>query len=93
MADPRAVLDIDPTTPLDPDLIRRRYQLLTDRLDPAKAAAFGPEFARMAEEKRARIRAAAEALIAPFGEPLEKPAAPPPADLRHNPDLDDVFGA
>jgi hypothetical protein len=83
--------------PLDADLIRRRFALLTDKLDPAKAAAFGPEFARMAEEKRARVRAAAEALIAPFGEPLEKPGTPgadapgSPRDLRHNPDLDDVF--
>jgi uncharacterized tellurite resistance protein B-like protein len=91
--DPRAVLDIAPGVPLDADLIRRRFALLTDKLDPTKAAAFGPEFARMAEEKRARVRAAAEALIAPFNEPLERPTAPPPTDLRHNPDLDDVFGA
>lgn len=89
----RAVLDLAPDTALAPDLIRRRFQNLTDKLDPAKAAAFGPEFARLAADKRAAVRAAAEALIAPFNEPLEKPAAPPPADLRHNPDLDDVFGA
>jgi hypothetical protein len=81
-----------PDAPLDADLIRRRYANLTDKLDPAKAAAFGPEFARMAEQKRAAVRAAAEALIAPFGEPLEKPAAPPPTDIRENALLDDVFG-
>ena len=75
------------------ELIRRRFQSLTEKLDPARAAAFGPEFVHMAEQKRARIRAAAEALIAPFNEPLEKPVPPPPTDLRHNPDLDDVFGA
>ena len=47
----------------------------------------------MADRKRADLRRAAEALIAPFGVPLDPPAAPPqPADLRHNPDLDDVFG-
>jgi uncharacterized tellurite resistance protein B-like protein len=91
--DPRAILDIAPDTSLDADLIRRRYSLLTEKLDPVRAAAFGPEFAKMAAEKRTRIRAAAETLIAPFGEPLEKPVAPPPADIRHNPDLDDVFGA
>lgn len=90
--DHRAALDIAPDVPLDPDLIRRRYANLTDKLDPAKAAAFGPEFARMAEQKRAAVRAAAEALIAPFGEPLEKPTPPPPTDLRENALLDDVFG-
>lgn len=91
--DPRAVLEIDRDTPLSPELIRRRFALLGDKLDPAKAAALGPEFARLAEEKRTALRAAAEALMAPFGEPLEKPAAePPPADIRHNPDLDDIFG-
>ncbi|HEY1376626.1 MAG TPA: TerB family tellurite resistance protein [Gemmataceae bacterium] len=89
--DPRAVLEIEPGIDLTADLIRRRYTLLTDKLDPAKAAGLGPEFAAMAAEKRSRLRAAAETLIAPFGEPLEKPALPPPADLRHNPDLDDVF--
>lgn len=92
--DPRAVLEIEPGTELSPELIRRRYTLLSDKLDPAKAAALGPEFAAMAGGKRTKVRAAAEALIAPFGVPLDPPAAPPPpADLRHNPDLDDVFGA
>ncbi len=52
----------------------------------------GTEFAKLAEEKRATLKAAAEELLAPLGEPLEKPTAPPPADLRHNPDLDDAFG-
>ncbi|MBN9517216.1 TerB family tellurite resistance protein [bacterium] len=92
VVDHRAVLDIAPDVPLDPELIRRRFTNLTDKLDPAKAAAFGPEFARMAEQKRAAVRAAAETLIAPFGEPLEKPTPPPPTDLRENALLDDVFG-
>jgi hypothetical protein len=91
--DHRATLEIARETPLDPELIRRRFQSLTEKLDPARAAAFGPEFVQMAEQKRTRVRAAAEALIAPFNEPLEKPVPPPPTDLRHNPDLDDVFGA
>ncbi|HYH69337.1 MAG TPA: hypothetical protein VD866_31880, partial [Urbifossiella sp.] len=90
--DHRAVLEIPPGVPLDADLIRRRYANLTDKLDPAKAAAFGPEFARMAEQKRAAVRAAAEALIAPLGEPLEKPVPPAPTDIRANALLDDVFG-
>jgi DnaJ-domain-containing protein 1 len=91
--DPRAVLEFEPAAALSPDLIRRRYTLLNEKLDPARAAALGPEFAAMADRKRAGLRRAAEALIAPFGVPLDPPAAPPPpADLRHNPDLDDVFG-
>ena len=48
----------------------------------------------MADDKRARLRAAAEDLLRPFAAPLDPPAPPaPPADIRHNPDLDDVFGA
>jgi uncharacterized tellurite resistance protein B-like protein len=89
----KALLNIPPDAPLTVDLIRRRYTLLTEKLDPARAASLGPEFRRMADEKRVRIRAAAETLLAPFNAPLDPPAAPPPADLRHNPDLDDVFGA
>lgn len=91
--DPRTALEIPPGTELNPELIRRKYSLLAGKVDPTKARDMGPEFARLAEEKVARLRAAAETLIAPFGEPLEKPAAPPPpADPRHNPDLDDFFG-
>ena len=90
--DHRAVLEIETGMALDANLIRRRYAMLTDKMDATKAAAMGPEFAKMAEAKRTAIRAAAEALIAPFGEPLEKLAPEPPKDLRHNPDLDDVFG-
>ncbi len=90
---PRQILEIDPTATVSPDLIRRRYLLLTERADPAKAAALGAEFAAMAEAKRAGIRRAAEELLAPFGELLTPPAAPAkPSDIRHNPDLDDVFG-
>jgi uncharacterized tellurite resistance protein B-like protein len=90
--EPRALLEIDPGTEITVDLIRRRFALLSERLDPAKAAAMGPEFAKLAAEKQERLRAAAEALLAPFGEPLKKPALPPSTDLRHNPDLDDAFG-
>ncbi len=92
VVDHRAVLEIEPGMAFDANLIRRRYAMLTEKMDPAKAAAMGPEFAKMAETKRTAIRAAAEALMAPFGEPLEKLAPEPPKDLRHNPDLDDVFG-
>lgn len=92
-ADPRAVLEIDPGTELAPDLIRRKFALLSEKLAAGKATAMGSDFARLAAEKRAALRTAAEALIAPFGVPLDPPAAPPPpADIRHNPDLDDIFG-
>jgi uncharacterized tellurite resistance protein B-like protein len=90
--DPRRVLEIDAITDVSVDLVRRRFALLTDRLDPSKAAGLGPEFAAMAAEKRNQLRVAAEALMARFGEPLEKPAQPTSADIRHNPDLDDAFG-
>ncbi len=91
---PRELLEIEPGVELTADLIRRRFTLLAEKLDPAKAAALGPEFAKLADDKRVRLRAAAEALISPFGVPLDPPAAPPPPDdLRHNPDLDAVFGA
>jgi uncharacterized tellurite resistance protein B-like protein len=89
---PRDLLAIEQSVDLSVDLIRRRYNLLTEKLDPVKAAALGAEFAALAEAKRAKLRAAAEELLKPFGEPLETPAAPPPADMRHNPDLDDAFG-
>jgi len=90
--DPRTSLDIAAETPLSVELIRRRYALLSEKLDPAKAAAMGAEFAAMAADKRAKLKAAAEELLTPFGEPLEKPTAPVSPDLRPNQDLDDAFG-
>ena len=92
-ADARTLLEIPPRAELSVELIRRRFALMTEKLDPAKAAALGPEFSAMAERKLTELRTAAEALIAPFGEPLDLPLKPPqPTDLRHNPDLDDAFG-
>jgi tellurite resistance protein len=91
--DPRTVLDIPPDAELSPELIRRRFAFLSEKADPTKAAGLGAEFAAMAERKRAELKAAAETLLAPFGVPLEAPPPPPPpTDLRHNPDLDAVFG-
>lgn len=92
-ADPRAVLEIPPDAELTPELIRRRYHLLNEKSDPSKAAGLGAEFAAMAEKKRVELKAAAETLLAPLGVPLvAPPPPPPPSDLRHNPDLDAVFG-
>ena len=94
-SNPRTVLEIDAKTDLSPELIRRRFNILTDQYDPKKAASLGASFVAKAEEMRAAVKAAAETLIAPFGVPLVPPVAPPPAtptDIRHNPDLDAVFG-
>jgi tellurite resistance protein len=88
-----AALEIDPGVPLSADLVRRQFRLLSERLSPEKFATAGVEFVSMAEQKRAAVLAAARALIAPFGEELERPKEDPPhAGLRDNPDLDAVFG-
>ncbi|HEX3152734.1 MAG TPA: TerB family tellurite resistance protein [Gemmataceae bacterium] len=93
-ADCRAALEIATDTPLNVELIRRQYYLLCDRFAPERFAAAGSDFVKIATEKRDRAERAARHLLAGYNEPLEPPAAPPPpADLRHNPDLDDVFGA
>lgn len=91
--DARAVLEIAPGVPLSADLVRRQYYLLTDRFDPAKFAGHGAEFSHMAAEKRARVAQAARHLLAAYNQPLDVPAPARPADPRHNPDLDAVFGA
>jgi tellurite resistance protein len=89
----RAVLEIDPAAPLSPDLIRRQYHLLVERNDPAKVQARGAKYVALAKSECEAVTAAARVLMERFGEPLENPAEPAPAELRHNPDLDDVFGA
>ncbi len=93
VGDPRKLLEIEPKMKLSVELIRRRFAVLSEKINPKKAAAFGPEFVALALKNLAELRSAAESLIAPFGVPLDAPAAPPPpTDMRHNPDLDDVFG-
>jgi hypothetical protein len=87
------LLEIDPSTALTADLVRRQYHLLTERYAPGKLQAMGAEFVEMARKKSEEIRQAASRLLDPFGEPLQ--VTPPQAadpDLRHNPDLDAVFG-
>jgi uncharacterized tellurite resistance protein B-like protein len=91
-AEARAILEIAADVPLSADLVRRQYRLLTDRFDPSKFAGHGAEFTSMAAEKRARVEQAARHLLAEYNEPLEVPTAPAPADPRHNPDLDALFG-
>ena len=91
--DCRLALDIAAATPLSVDLIRRQYRLLSDRFAPERFASHGPDFEKMAADKRLLVERAARHLLAEYNEPLEPPVAAPPTDLRHNPDLDDVFGA
>jgi uncharacterized tellurite resistance protein B-like protein len=90
----RSVLGIDRSVALTADLVRQRFQLLSARLAPEKVETMGAEFVAMAKAKLKAIRAAAEELIQPFGELLEsQPEGAEPAELRHNPDLDEMFGA
>lgn len=88
----RTVLEIEPSVPLSADLIRRQYNLLTDRYAPEKFASLGGEFAAMAKGKREAVHTAATALIEPFGEPLVTASPAENQELRHNPDLDAMFG-
>lgn len=88
----REILEIPQEVELSPELIRRKFNLLWERNDPKKVESMGKKFIELAEETRRSVREAAEKLIAPYGVPLEEPVTPPPTDLRHNPDLDDVFG-
>jgi uncharacterized tellurite resistance protein B-like protein len=90
----RSVLEIDRDVELTPELVRRRFNILTDQYDPKKAAGLGGEFAKMAETKRNAVKTATELLLKKLNAPLVAPA-PPPAnsgDIRHNPDLDAAFG-
>lgn len=93
-AECRISLEIAAGVPFSVDLIRRQYRLLNERYAPSKFETHGDDFVRMAQEKRARAEAAARQLLTAYNEPLEAPDIPaPPADIRHNPDLDAVFGA
>jgi hypothetical protein len=88
-----ALLEIAPGTPLSADLVRRQYTRLVEKFAPDKMQHMGPEFVAAAQQKRQLIEQAARALMAPFKEELIPTAAPPaPKDLRHNPDLDALFG-
>ncbi|QVL31078.1 hypothetical protein KIH39_19830 [Telmatocola sphagniphila] len=91
-AECRKILDIDPKFDLSVDLIRRQFNNLTEKNDLAKLHGMDAELIEAAKRKLEKIRLAAETLIAKFGEPLVKPTAPPSNDMRHNPDLDAVFG-
>jgi hypothetical protein len=92
-AEQLAALEIDLTCNVSADLIRRQYNLLSSRYAAEKFETAGPEFVTMARHKRESILAAATDLIRPFGEDLERPApSADTQDMRHNPDLDAMFG-
>jgi hypothetical protein len=92
-ADYMRALEIEPSTRLSGDLIRRQFNLLCGRYAAEKFDAMGLEFVAVAQSKRTAIREAAAALLEPLGEKLEQPAPGiVQPELRHNPDLDDVFG-
>ena len=89
--EPRSVLEIEAGAPVSAEIIRRQYQLLTDRYGVERIQHLGSDFLDLAESKRALIRQAALAMLRPLGEPLDSPSTGP-QELRHNPDLDQVFG-
>jgi len=92
--DPKAELEIPHDAVITVELVRRRYRLATDRLDANRLGELGAEFGKLAVLKRERLEAAAMSLLKPFGAPLAAPQeAPAAVDMRHNPDLDAVFGA
>jgi len=87
-----ATLEIESGVNWTPELVRRQYHLLTARFQPTKVQGMGPEFAAMAEQKHLAVRTAAEGLLGKLDLKLEEEKPPPPTDLRHNPDLDALFG-
>jgi predicted flap endonuclease-1-like 5' DNA nuclease len=89
----RALLEIAPTIPLSPDLVRRQFHLLHEKYSPEKVVSLGMEFVEMTKKKRQDISIAANALIEQFGEKLELHTTDsPPKSLRENADLDAAFG-
>ncbi len=89
-----AALDIAAGAPLSGDLVRRQFRLLSERNDPTKFESNGTAFVDMVKTNRAKIEQAAKLLLEQLGEKLEEEKKPEPSkDLRHNPDLDSVFGA
>jgi tellurite resistance protein len=94
LAERLAVLEIDAAVPLSAELVRRQFNLLSQRYAPDKFAAMGSEFVAVAENKRAALLAAASALLEQWGETLETVSSPSqPPELRHNPDMDAILGA
>jgi hypothetical protein len=87
------LLNIDVNVTLSPELVRRRYRKRLEELDPEKAKSMGPNVVATVAKDRGAVRAAAQALLARMGQRLEEETdLAKPAELRVNPDLDNVFG-
>jgi hypothetical protein len=86
------VLEIEPHLPFTADLVRRHFNLLTDKFRPERVASLGSEFVETMEKKREKVRTAATFLLGEFGEKLDVPEHSESKGLRDNPDLDAVFG-
>jgi uncharacterized tellurite resistance protein B-like protein len=87
-----ATLEIEATTAPTAGLVRRQFNLLAERYAPERVA-HAADLQEIAKAKLATIRAAATTLLAEWGEPLDQPRTAAPPELRHNPDLDALFGA
>ena len=87
------VLEIDPSIPLTSELVRRQYNQIRGRYRIEKLEKMGPEIVSIGRTKCEELLRAATSLMEKLGESLELHSEPTlPRDLRHNPDLDDVFG-
>jgi uncharacterized tellurite resistance protein B-like protein len=88
-----AALEIAPSAAITADLVRRQYRLLSERFDPTRFESHGADFVTVAKSKREKVEQAARFLLDQMGEKFEEEKKPEPVkDLRHNPDLDSIFG-
>jgi hypothetical protein len=89
-----AILEIEASVPLSADLVRRHYTRLMDKFAPEKVQALGSDVVAVIQRKQQEVEQAARTLIAQWNEELSpKNSELIPKDLRHNPDLDALFGA
>jgi hypothetical protein len=85
-------LEIDPEVIPTAELVRRQYNKLAERFSAAKVTHLGADFERLAAERHTAARMAAEGFMKEFSEPLDLPEPAPPASIRENRELDELFG-
>jgi hypothetical protein len=90
----RTMLEIDPLSSIDIDLVRRQNRLLLERIEAVRPGTLGPQIEALLKTRRELVSKAATRLAESLGQPLEAPAAREAAspDPRHNPDLDAALG-